>query len=221
MLTGRKAAGFEADETRITRTFLKDDTADLLRDYIISGRVLPGAKLVERQLAEALGISRMPIRDALIKLEEKGLVVTRPAGRYVVEVSRDETRQLMQVRSALEALATEQAARRIGRQDRADMEAALARMGAACRVREPAGFIRADLEIHEAIWRASGNKYLQQTLSDILGPLLVVISSSAQTFDWSETLAIHEQLVAAVAARDVPAAAAVMSRHMLSVIDRI
>src|SRR5207249_8524626 len=71
------------------RNLLKDRAMDLLRDHIVSGRIPAGAKVVERDVAQLLGISRAPVRDALIQLETEGLVVSKPSGRYVIELSED------------------------------------------------------------------------------------------------------------------------------------
>lgn len=206
------------DVQRLERSLLKDNTADLLRDYIVSGRVVPGRKLVERQVSAALGVSRMPIRDALTMLEQQGLIVRRSNGHFVVELSDAEARQLNQVRSPLELLAVEQALGNIGTQDSEALHEALAGMAKACARRDRVGFIRTDIEIHDLIWRASRNPYLQRTLTTILGPLQVVISSSADAFDWSETLAIHAELVNALTSHDREAALRAIRRHMESII---
>ena len=206
-----------ANRPLVQRSLLKDNTAELLRDYIVSGRVEPGAKLAERQVSEALGVSRMPIRDAMIVLEQQGLVVSRMKGRYVVEVSREEARQLTAVRSALEVLAVELAVESLELADAAALTGALARMEAACRARETAGFIQADLEIHGAIWRAGRNPFLERTLTTILGPLQVAVANSAVEFDWVETLEIHAVLVRATVARDRAGALAAIRGHMESI----
>ena len=65
---------------RLERNLLKDRAMDLLRDHIVSGRIPAGAKVVERDVAQLLGISRAPVRDALIQLETEGLVVSKPSG---------------------------------------------------------------------------------------------------------------------------------------------
>ena len=74
-------------ELRLDRNSLKEQSTELLRSYIISGRIPPGTKLAERELADLLGVSRMPARDALMDLEREGLVVSRPNGRYVIRIA--------------------------------------------------------------------------------------------------------------------------------------
>ena len=95
------------DQSRLGRVFLKDQVNELLRDMIISGRFPPGTKLIEREVADNLGVSRAPVRDALLQLEREGLLVSKPNGRYVIELTEHDIRELYQVRNALEKLAVE------------------------------------------------------------------------------------------------------------------
>ena len=69
----------------LKRNLLKDQAAEVLRDYISDGRLPEGSKVTERDVANLLGIGRAPARDALMALEAEGLVVSRPDGRYVFE----------------------------------------------------------------------------------------------------------------------------------------
>ena len=87
----------------LERSGLPERISGLIRDSIVNGRIRPGTRLVERQLASSLGISRVPVREALIQLEQAGLVVSRPNGRYVLEIGEQDIKQLFEVRRALEA----------------------------------------------------------------------------------------------------------------------
>jgi DNA-binding GntR family transcriptional regulator len=207
----------DADVQRIERVLLKDNTAELLRDYIIGGRIAPGAKLVERQISAALGVSRMPIRDALIRLEQQGLVVSRSTGRYVIDLSDRDARDLHQIRATLEILAVELAAERISHEEQQAIGAAIDAMRAARLEGERSAFVRADVEIHRTIWRIAKNDYLVRTLENILSPLLIMVANTAQAFDWDETLQMHEQIVSSVMNKDAHAARQAVRRHMDSI----
>ena len=78
---------------KLDRTSLKNQSTELLRNAIVSGRIPPGTKLVERELADLLGMSRMPARDALMDLEREGLVVSKSNGRYVIELSKEDVQK--------------------------------------------------------------------------------------------------------------------------------
>src|SRR5204863_2745680 len=89
------------DAYRIARESLKDQAWVILRDLIVTGVIAPGQKLTERDVAKLLGVGRMPARDALMKLEEQGLVVTKPDARYVIELSRKDIEDWFEIRQAL------------------------------------------------------------------------------------------------------------------------
>ena len=203
------------------RVLLKDNAANLLREHIISGRLPSGTKLVEHTLSEALGISRMPIRDALLKLEEEGVVTTRVAGRFVVELSTQDVLELYQVRVVLERLAVQRATEHLSDDGRTVLHRWLGRMRDALAVRDQYGFVRADLEIHRAIWVEARNPYLRRALENLRGPMMIFISNSSINLDWDETLELHVDLVDCVVGGDVAAALAVMQRHMDSVIGEV
>jgi len=118
-------------ELRLDRNSLKDQSTELLRTYIIGGRIPPGTKLAERELADLLGVSRMPARDALMDLEREGLVVSRPNGRYVIELHSQDIEQLFEIRLVLERLAVSAAAANHSEQNDAALRANLAEMAAA------------------------------------------------------------------------------------------
>ncbi len=86
--------GIQHEDARLDRNLLKDLAAETLRDYISTGRIPEGTKLTERKVSRLLGISRMPARDALMILEAEGLVVSRPDGRYVIELTEKDVRDI-------------------------------------------------------------------------------------------------------------------------------
>ena len=132
----------------------KGQTVTVLRDLIISGQISAGTKITERDVAQMLGISRMPAREALMELEGQGLIISKPGGRFVIELKRDDILNLYQIRTALERLAVE-AAVRILLPDPVRLEAKYQKVKHAAESNDLNGFARADLEIHEAIWQVS------------------------------------------------------------------
>src|SRR5215831_3504469 len=100
------------DTYRIARESLKEQAWIILRDLIVTGAISPGQKLTERDVAKLLGVGRMPARDALMKLEEQGLVVTRPDARYVIELGQKDIQDWFEIRQALEVLAVQNAVAR-------------------------------------------------------------------------------------------------------------
>jgi DNA-binding GntR family transcriptional regulator len=211
----------EPKRVRIKRSpLLKEQVGDVLRDCIIAGRLAPGTKLVERELAEYLGVSRIPVRDALLELEKEGLVITRPNGRYLIELSDRDIRELYQVRLALEKLAARFAAQNISAADQEELRRKLGSMRAAVTEKDKDAYIRYDVEIHHMIWRLAGNRHLLKTLDSMVGPIFMFVAWHAERFSWQETLDLHENLVAAICSGDGNAAEQSIECHLQNALQR-
>jgi DNA-binding GntR family transcriptional regulator len=197
--------GFEPESDRVTRQ---------LRDDILDGVRLPGSKLVERELAAELGVSRLPVREALKALVAEGLVTPRPRTWAVVrEFSPTDISDLDEVQSALETLTFRLAAQRSTRAGlerlRADLDAELeaARRGDAVRAH------RAAADFHETVTSLAANELLselEQTLR----------SRKRWLLSWHDDLLAvaqeHEELYDAIAARDVPRVEELVMKHLES-----
>jgi DNA-binding GntR family transcriptional regulator len=204
----------------LERNLLKDRATKLLRDYIISGRIHPGARLVERVVARQLGISRAPVRDALIQLEQEGLVVSKSDGRYVVELSERDVRELYQVRRRLERLAVELATQNTSPENRAALLVKLQEMRDAVSHKDRYAYTTNDVETHCLIWRQADNRRLLEILNTMLGPIFMFVASNAFHYDWNETLELHEDLANSINSGDVDLAVASLDRHVDSALHR-
>ncbi|MFE6898184.1 GntR family transcriptional regulator [Streptomyces sp. NPDC057717] len=194
---------FEPESERVTRT---------LRDQILDGVRAPGSKLVERELAAELGVSRLPVRDALKDLVNEGLVTPRPRSWAVVrEFTASDVEDLDEVKAALEMLAFRLAAQRRTRAGlarlRADLDAELraAAKGDAVPAR------RAAADFHETVTALADNELLNElgrTLSSRMRWLL------GQHDDISGVAKEHEELYEAIEARDVPRVEELALKHL-------
>jgi DNA-binding GntR family transcriptional regulator len=205
---------------KLLRVSLKDQAADILRDRIISGEIPPGSKLVEREVAEQLGISRAPARDALMQLEKEGLVVSKSDARYVIELTERDIRELHAIRLVLERLAVELAAQNSNDRTRAAQSAMLKKMEEAVANRDKGAFARADVEGHTLIWEQAGNLHLKNTLHSMIGPMFMFMANSADYYDWNETLELHRDLVRCINNADREAAKASIERHLQNSCER-
>src|SRR5690606_25862976 len=205
---------------KLQRLSLKDQAADILRDRIISGEIPPGSKLVEREVAEQLGISRAPARDALMQLEKEGLVVSKSDARYVIELTERDIRELHAIRLVLERLAVELAAQNSNDRTRAAQSAMLKKMEEAVANRDKGAFARADVEGHTLIWEQAGNLHLKNTLHSMIGPMFMFMANSADYYDWNETLELHRDLVRCINNADREAAKASIERHLQNSCER-
>ena len=141
-----------------------------LRETILSGKYKPGDRLNESLISRELGISRIPVREALFQLQESGLVTSRRRlGMFVTLLSDEDTQKINSVRMVLETEALKLARARMTPEIAAELTALVDRMEAWSG--ESAEGAAMDLEFHRIIWRASGNPYLAK----VLEPLVTVL----------------------------------------------
>ena len=147
---------------------LSDSAASRLREQIFNGLAGPGTRLAEAAVAKKLGVSRVPVREALVLLEREGLVEFSPTGRAIVKhlMPRD-FEELYVLRLALEPLASRMAAARL-RGDVSPLEENLIAIAEANSVAE---VTRLDLEFHEIILAAAGNERLLKLWQSMRGEL--------------------------------------------------
>ncbi|MFI9778186.1 GntR family transcriptional regulator [Streptomyces sp. NPDC051956] len=194
---------FEPESERVTRQ---------LRDDILDGVRPPGSKLVERELAAQIGVSRVPVRDALRVLVAEGLVTPRPRTWAVVrEFTPTDIADLNEVREALEVMTFRLAAQRGDRvglerlRSNLDEELAAARAGDAVRAR------RAAADFHEAVTSMAAN----ELLSELEGTLRSRMRWLLGRHDNLLAMALeHEALYAAVAERDVALVEELVVQHL-------
>lgn len=206
---------------KLERNYLKDQVTDLLRDHLVRGIIAPGTKVGERDIAEQLGVSRAPARDALMQLEKEGLIVSRSNRRYVIEPTRQDIKDLYQVRFVLEKLAIELAMDNRSEQDCTALSRALEAMRDAVVKHDRLTFAKTDMELHDLVWQQSGNRHLHETLSTMSGAIFLFAANNADYYDWDEAFKLHENLVHDINSGDVQAAVASLKRHIDETVNRL
>ncbi len=131
-----------------------------LRELIFSGELAAGSDHLESELAERLGVSRTPVREAALLLESQGLLRLRPRkGVRILPVSPDDMREIYDILTELESLAAQEAAERgYTKADLADLAAAIADMDAALKVDDRESWAEADDRFHVELVRLGGNR---------------------------------------------------------------
>ena len=205
------------------RRSLSEETADKLRELILLEKLPPGMRIPERDLAEVLGISRTPMREALRILESEGLVDHTPTRRSrVANPSADALAQSMTVLATLEALAGELACQH-GRESQITAIAALnSRMIEKSETMSSIDFFKTDMEFHASIVAASGNAALVDTHAKYNARLWRArFLSSRRKLGRATTLQQHQDITTALETRDVSAAAKAMRTHIETAIENL
>ncbi len=147
---------------------MKEIVYDTLREAILSGRYLPGQRLVADDVAKELGVSRMPVREALHQLEAASLVTVVPhRGAVVNELSEMEVIEIYHIRAVLDGLAARLAAPHLTSTDYARMNALLDEMAAAAEVKDLDRLLRVNRDFHLVIWQAAHAPRLQELLENL------------------------------------------------------
>ena len=202
---------------------LYEDAYSALRDAILNGRLKPGIRIVEAEIARQMGISRAPVREAIRKLEQDGLVRYVPRrGAVVVKLSLDEVRDVYYLRAHLEAYAARLAAARVTDEDLAALKTLIDQMTECANRDDMQGLIAADVAFHARICRISGSKRLP-VLWDSLNPhsWTLLTSHKSTRFTPREIAERHHSILDALRARDADRAESTMRSHITILADEV
>ena len=195
---------------------LREVVSQALRQAIKDGVLLPGERLMEIQLAEELGVSRTPIREAIRILEQEGFIVMVPRrGTYVADISLKDIAQVFEIRSALEELAAGLAAERITPDELEQLERILVEINEFIAHDEFDKIVDADIRFHEILYQASRNDRLVDILHNLREQMLRFRSISMHypgrlAATWEE----HRRLVEFIADKNSSMARKVAKKHM-------
>jgi DNA-binding GntR family transcriptional regulator len=203
----------------IRRQTLADQVFDRAVEAIVSGEIEDGGPISEIEIAERFGVSRGPAREAIFRLESKGLVTrTAHLGARVVALTLEDLRSLYEMREALECKATRLAASRITDQDLVTMAMILERDAQNTEVSSGKSYYQlgTDDDFHVQIIRASGNMRIERALCDELYDVLRLyrfrssLSQGRASTAWDE----HQAILEALKARDPDRAEQAMRHHI-------
>ncbi|WEO93677.1 GntR family transcriptional regulator [Streptomyces sp. FXJ1.172] len=155
-----------ATEARGEAQSLAERAYRAVRDRLVMLEIRPGAPINEDQLAQSLGVGRTPVREALKRLQYERLITTYPRrGTFATDVNITDLAHISEVRQELEPLAAAQAARRATPTDRATLTALRRELDDAdSRRQDDAELLHLDLQVHRAVYAATHNPYLEDTL---------------------------------------------------------
>jgi len=205
-----------AEVIPIPRAALHEQVVQRLRQMLVESRIVPGAKLNERELSEVLNVSRTPLREAIKMLAAEGLVELLPnRGAIAVELSETDVLNTFEVMSGLEAQSGELAAQRITDAELAEIKAMHYEMLAAYTRRDLPAYYRLNAAIHSAINTAAKNPVLTATYKQVNARLQALRFRSNQDGDkWRASVKEHEQMIEALSTRNAAAMRAVLLIHL-------
>lgn len=206
----------DSDQDFVAPESLVDRLTDMLRNDIVHGKIKPGEKITEVTLAERLGISRNPIREAVRRLEGTGLLVNHPRrGRFVREISRQEADDIFFFRSSIERAGIVRVAAIRTEADIERLRSVLAEMHTAAHAGDVARTMELDVSFHRTICEIAGSRRALRAFDDIHVELRILLRMIGSNFTTLEhTAATHEVLVDAVVSGDGIRADRAMAKHI-------
>lgn len=195
---------------------LRDVVFKTLRQAILTGEFMPGERLMEISLANRLGVSRTPVREAIRKLELEGLVVMIPRkGAAVARITVSDLKDVLEVRCHLEEFAASIACERIDDEEIQELTVALKAFEDAIKVKNLKLIAERDVEFHDVIFKATKNKRLLQIINNLREQIYRYRIEYIKDFDYHEVLVKeHRQIVDAILRGDKEAASQIMRTHI-------
>jgi DNA-binding GntR family transcriptional regulator len=206
-----------ADVLAIPRRTLHDEVATRLRQMLVEGTILPGAKLNERELCERLQVSRTPLREAIKAMAAEGLVDLLPnRGAVAVKLSEADVVHAFELLAELEGLSGRLAAQRATPAELAEIRALHHEMLACFTRRDLPGYYRRNAQIHAAINQAARNPVLEKTYRAINARVQSVrFRTNQNEAKWRGAVSEHEAMLDALEARAATRLQALLVEHLL------
>ncbi|MCB6416262.1 GntR family transcriptional regulator [Dorea acetigenes] len=195
---------------------LRDVVFNTLRQAILRGELKPGERLMEIQLANKLGVSRTPIREAIRKLELEGLVLMIPRkGAEVAEITEKSLRDVLEVRRALEELAVQLVCEKITEEEIEELKAAAREFENVLKDGDITKIAEADVRFHDVIYMATDNQKLIQLLNNLREQMYRFrVEYLKREEVRPQLLAEHEEIIATIERREKDTATKVVCEHI-------
>lgn len=198
---------------------LREHAARQLRNAVLSGSFAPGQSLVETAIADHLGISRAPVREALAELEQEGIVNHIPRrGYFVVDFTDKDIEEIYSLRLLLEIAALLRAVERLTEQDVEELQRIVDNLGEAVRQGvSPKRIVALDLSFHESILHVADHSRLYTAWYSMRmqTQLLIGLTSRTHYNHPEQPKELHQRIVDAIRGKDAKQAEAILTEHIL------
>ena len=205
-----------AGRGQLARMSLGEAIRARLREHILSGELAMGQRLTEQAVAEEMGTSAGPVREAFASLCSEGLLISLPhRGTFVSSVSQEEARGAYEVRHRLEPYAFELASKHLTPQLNAELDDIIARLREAALRKDYSEIIGLDMRFHGIFYSNSGNPILIAVWPLLEGTIrkFVAVAGRQYSRDYNDLVRRHEELLANVRAGDMTAVARELADH--------
>ncbi len=195
---------------------LREIVFENLREAILEGRLEPGQRMMEIQLAEQLGVSRTPVREAIRKLELEGLVIMIPRkGAYVADVSIKDILEVLEIRAILEGLAASLAATRMSDEEIDELEMISYQFKKCYQKDDIEGMIEKDVEFHDRIFNSARNEKLNHIVQGLREQIYRFRVTYISEYNKAKELVEeHENILEAISQRDAEKANEYALKHI-------
>ena len=195
---------------------LRDVVFNTLRQAILRGELKPGERLMEIQLANKLGVSRTPIREALRKLELEGLVNMVPRkGAEVADITEKSLRDVLEVRKALEELSVQLACEKITEEEIEELKRVAERFKDTLDDQDVTKIAEADVAFHDVIYTATDNQKLILLLNNLREQMYRYrVEYLKKEESYPQLIAEHEELIDKISKRNKEEATRIMCEHI-------
>jgi DNA-binding GntR family transcriptional regulator len=202
---------------KIERSPLRERVYVLLQHAIVTGEIPPGQRVRDVDIAAQFGVSRTPVREALQRLEDEGLVETLPGAlTRIVPLATLAAREAFPVVAVLHALATRLAGESLSAQDVAMLQQANASLEAALEMRNVIAAIQADDAFHEVFVRVARNSEIQRALERLMPKVRRLEIAQFSSLAGRSSVLQHEAIIAACEQKQTAQAAELAEQNWLS-----
>lgn len=195
---------------------LRDVVFNALREAILKGDLKPGERLMEKQLAEKMGVSRTPIREAIRKLELEGLVVMVPRkGAQVAEITEKDVKDVLEVRAALDELAVKLACAKITDADVQALKEAIVEFDEAKAEGDLEKLVDVDIRFHDIIFKSTDNEKLEHIVNNLREQMFRYRLAYLSDESYHEVITDeHKDIAEALVKKDVEKACRIANQHI-------
>ncbi len=202
---------------------LRDVVFQTLRNAILKGELKPGERLMEMHLANKLGVSRTPIREAIRMLEQEGLAVTIPRkGAQVAQMTEKDLEDVLEIRDALDELAVTRACEKISDEEIAELRTVMKTFEEAAESKDVRRIVEADESFHNVIYEATDNPKLELIVNNLREQMYryryEYVKDNA---DYNQLIAEHKAIIDGLERKDQDFVKQIMHTHLKNQVDAV